>query len=90
MHVANALDQLDVLVQEKKYAETSQTLAVSLIGYFLDNLKNRLISYLQAVKELSAPFKSYLGIPRVALQWARIQTLQGEIRSKLDREFDAL
>ncbi|KAH8119366.1 Vps53-like protein, partial [Phellopilus nigrolimitatus] len=67
--LANALSQLDELIKDQKYAETSQTLA--------------------AVKELSAPFKSYLSVPQVALIWARIQTLQGELRTKLDHEFDA-
>lgn len=42
------------------------------------------------MKELSAPFKSFLSIPSVALLWARIQTMQGEIRAKLDKDFDAL
>ncbi|KAL5507261.1 VPS53 [Sanghuangporus vaninii] len=67
--LANALSQLEELVKERKYAETSQTLA--------------------AVKELSSPFKSYLPVPQIAVQWARIQTLQGELRTRLDHEFDA-
>ncbi|EJD03009.1 uncharacterized protein FOMMEDRAFT_108090 [Fomitiporia mediterranea MF3/22] len=67
--LANALSQLEELIKEKKYVETSQTLA--------------------AIKELSAPFKSYLSIPQIALQWARIQTLQGELRTRLDHDFDA-
>lgn len=44
----------------------------------------------QAVKELSAPFKPSLSIPRIALLWARLQTLQGELRTKIDHDFNAL
>ncbi|KAI5123978.1 hypothetical protein M0805_006390 [Coniferiporia weirii] len=67
--LANALSQLEELVKEKKYDETSQTLT--------------------AVKELSAPFRTCLSIPQIALLWARIQTLQGELRTKVDHDFDA-
>ena len=42
------------------------------------------------MKELSSPFKSYISIPQISVQWARIQTLQGELRTRLDQEFDAL
>lgn len=86
--LANALSQLDELIKDQKYAETSQTLAVSdFNAYNVCSINN---DTNQAVKELSAPFKSYLSVPQVALIWARIQTLQGELRTKLDHEFDAL
>ncbi|THH07754.1 hypothetical protein EW145_g3172 [Phellinidium pouzarii] len=54
-----------------------------------DNKYAEVSQTLTAVKELSAPFKSCLSIPQIALLWARIQTLQGELRTRLDHDFDA-
>ncbi|TDL24222.1 hypothetical protein BD410DRAFT_786323 [Rickenella mellea] len=44
---------------------------------------------LAAVKQLSSSFKPYLSVPRISQVWAHIQTLQGELRTKLDQDFDA-
>ncbi|KAG5717946.1 Vacuolar protein sorting-associated protein 53 like protein [Termitomyces sp. T112] len=44
---------------------------------------------LAAVKQISATFKSYTGIPRISQVWKRIQEIQGDLRSLIDADFDA-
>jgi vacuolar protein sorting-associated protein 53 len=45
---------------------------------------------LAAVKQIAVSFKSYTSVHRMSQAWRRIQTIQGELRSMLDKEFDAL
>ncbi|KAF9243086.1 Vps53-like protein, partial [Melanogaster broomeanus] len=45
---------------------------------------------LAAVKQISSSFKSYTSVHRIMQVWKRIQQVQGEIRTQLDAEFDAL
>ncbi|KAF7315688.1 hypothetical protein MIND_00084400 [Mycena indigotica] len=45
---------------------------------------------LDAVKQISASFKQYMSVQRISQIWKRIQDLQGEIRTCLDQDFDAL
>ncbi|KAF9227157.1 hypothetical protein BS17DRAFT_449775 [Gyrodon lividus] len=44
---------------------------------------------LAAVKQISSSFKSYTSVHRIMQVWKRIQQIQGEIRTRLDAEFDA-
>ncbi|KAG5651871.1 hypothetical protein H0H81_007118 [Sphagnurus paluster] len=44
---------------------------------------------LGAVKQISATFKSYTSVQRVAQVWKRIQEIQGELRTQIDTDFDA-
>ncbi|KAG6853779.1 hypothetical protein C0991_001490 [Blastosporella zonata] len=44
---------------------------------------------LAAVKQISATFKSYTGVQRVAQVWKRIQQIQGDLRSLIETDFDA-
>ncbi|KAF7306010.1 hypothetical protein HMN09_00755500 [Mycena chlorophos] len=45
---------------------------------------------LEAVKQISASFKQYMSVQRISQIWKRVQELQGEIRTCLDQDFDAL
>jgi hypothetical protein len=42
------------------------------------------------VKEVATFFKPYTAIERIALIWKRVQELQGQLRTMLDEDFDAL
>ncbi|KAK7005804.1 Garp complex subunit [Favolaschia claudopus] len=44
---------------------------------------------LAAVKQISGFFKPYISIQRISQVWKHIQELQGQIRTHLDRDFDA-
>ncbi|GLB36971.1 putative vps53-like, N-terminal [Lyophyllum shimeji] len=44
---------------------------------------------LAAVKQISATFKSYTAVQRVAQIQKRIQEIQGDLRNKIDADFDA-
>ncbi|KXN90783.1 hypothetical protein AN958_03437 [Leucoagaricus sp. SymC.cos] len=44
---------------------------------------------LAAVKEISATFKEYMSVQRIARILKRIQEIQGELRAQLDGDFDA-
>jgi len=44
----------------------------------------------QAVKQISASFKSYTSIPRVMQVWRRIQEIQNELRTFIEADFDKL
>jgi len=45
---------------------------------------------LAAVKQLSLTFKPYISVPNISQVWRRVQELQGEIRTRIDTDFDAL
>ncbi|KAJ7217738.1 Vps53-like protein [Mycena pura] len=45
---------------------------------------------LAAVKQISASFKQYTSVQRIAQIWKRIQELQGELRTLLEHDLDAL
>jgi hypothetical protein len=87
-HAVNALTQLEDFVKEKKYADVAQTLAVRI----LRNLspRTRLTWRIQAVKQISVSFKPYTSVQRISQVWRHIQELQGELRTHLDHDFDAL
>ncbi|TEB37202.1 hypothetical protein FA13DRAFT_1682098 [Coprinellus micaceus] len=44
---------------------------------------------LGAVKQISATFKSYTGVPRIARLWKRINDVQGKLRNQLEEDFDS-
>lgn len=44
----------------------------------------------QAVKQLSLTFKPYVAVPTIAQVWRKVQDIQGELRTKVDADFDAL
>lgn len=45
---------------------------------------------LGVVKQISATFQGYTGVPRIAKLWRRINDLQGQLRSQLEIDFDSL
>jgi hypothetical protein len=46
---------------------------------------------LAAVKQISeTSFKSYTSVPRINRVWKRIHEIQGQLRTQLDADFDAL
>ncbi|KAJ7085845.1 Vps53-like protein [Mycena crocata] len=45
---------------------------------------------LAAVKQISTSFKQYTSVQRISQVWKHIQELQGELRTHLDHDFDAL
>ena len=74
-------------MKEKKYSEVAQKLAVScpVHLYRIRKLKSS-----QAVKQISATFESYTGVPRIARLWKRIKDIQGQLRNQLEEDFDNL
>ncbi|KAF8070050.1 Vps53-like protein [Lyophyllum atratum] len=50
---------------------------------------NEISETLAAVKQISATFKPYTAVQRVAQVWKRIQEIQGDLRNKIDADFDA-
>ncbi|KAH6906364.1 Vps53-like protein [Coprinopsis sp. MPI-PUGE-AT-0042] len=44
---------------------------------------------LSAVKQLSASFRNFTGVPRIARLWKRINDVQGQLRNQLEEDFDA-
>ena len=46
---------------------------------------------LAAVKQISdTSFKTYTAVPRINKVWKRIHEIQGQLRTQLDGDFDAL
>ncbi|KIM46634.1 hypothetical protein M413DRAFT_259812 [Hebeloma cylindrosporum] len=43
---------------------------------------------LAAVKQISASFKSYRGIPRINRVWKQIQEIQGQLKAQIDADLD--
>jgi hypothetical protein len=83
----NALTQLEDQVKEKRYSEVAQTLAVCVR---LSRFTAALLTRLKAVKQISTSFKPYTSVHRIQQVWKRVQQIQGEIRTQLETEFDAL
>ncbi|EPQ57099.1 hypothetical protein GLOTRDRAFT_137518 [Gloeophyllum trabeum ATCC 11539] len=50
---------------------------------------DEIVNSLGAVKEISATFKSYTSIQRISQIWRRIQEIQGDLRTKIDKDFEA-
>lgn len=76
-------------MKDKKYAEITQSLAVRLSskpGLYVASMQANIS--VQAVKQISASFKPYTSVPRIAQLWKRIQEVQGEIRTMLEADFD--
>lgn len=44
----------------------------------------------QAVKQISASFKPYTSVQRIAQLWRRIQEIQSELRTMIDTDWDKL
>ncbi|KAJ7268661.1 Vps53-like protein [Mycena haematopus] len=44
---------------------------------------------LAAVKQISVSFKPYTSVQRISQVWKHVQVLQGDVRTHLDRDFDA-
>ncbi|KAI0316499.1 Vps53-like protein [Amylostereum chailletii] len=57
--------------------------------YVKDKKYPEITQSLAAVKEISASFKPYTSVPRIAQLCRRIQELQGEIRTILEADFDS-
>ncbi|TFK53541.1 hypothetical protein OE88DRAFT_1655697 [Heliocybe sulcata] len=47
------------------------------------------VNSLGAVKEIAATFKSHTSIQRISQIWKRIQEVQGDLRTKIDKDFEA-
>lgn len=98
LSAANAVSQLERQITTRKYADISQTLAVRLIRFsslllprvFLVLNELLLFTHRQAVKEVAAVFKPYTAVERIAIVWKRVQESQGQLRTMLDEDFDAL
>lgn len=75
-------------MKEKKYGEIAQTLAVRILKP--RPVQISLTFHIQAVKQISGSFKPYTSVQRISQVWKHIQELQGEIRTHLDHDFDAL
>jgi hypothetical protein len=74
-------------MKEKKYSEVAQKLAVSCrVHRYLV----RKFTSSQAVKQISATFETYTGVPRIARLWKRIKDIQGQLRNQLEEDFDNL
>ncbi|KZT29143.1 hypothetical protein NEOLEDRAFT_1056915 [Neolentinus lepideus HHB14362 ss-1] len=50
---------------------------------------DEIINSLGAVKEIAATFKSYTSIQRISQLWKRIQEVQGDLRTKIENDFEA-
>jgi len=83
----NALTQLEDQSKEKRYGDVAHTLAVR---FRLSVFAAAILTRPQAVKQLSASFKPYTSVHRIHRVWKRVQQVQGEIRTQLEAEFDAL
>jgi hypothetical protein len=82
----SALTQLQSYVKERNYTEVTQSLGVRTISCIC----NHILCGNQAVKQLSASFKTFTAVPRVSQVLKRIQHIQGELRTMIDADFDAL
>lgn len=78
---------MEDFVKEKNYVEVAQSLAVRSHNF---PGKSPNLQFIQAVKQISATFKQYTAIQRVAEVWKRIQEIQGSLRSQIDADFDTL
>ncbi|KAI0066196.1 hypothetical protein BV25DRAFT_1988653 [Artomyces pyxidatus] len=97
--VRNITKDIQVLDLAKKNLILSMTtlkrlqMLVNALSQLEDYVKDKkyaeITQSLSAVKQISASFKPYTSVPRIAQLWKRIQELQGEIRTVIEAEFDA-
>ncbi|THH12677.1 hypothetical protein EW146_g7473, partial [Bondarzewia mesenterica] len=97
--VRNITKDIQVLDLAKKNLILSMTtlkrlqMLVNALSQLEDYVKNKkyaeITQSLAAVKQISASFKPYTSVPRIAQLWKHIQEIQGEIRSLIEADFDA-
>ncbi|TFK21105.1 hypothetical protein FA15DRAFT_672889 [Coprinopsis marcescibilis] len=97
--VRNITKDIQVLDLAKKNLILSMTMLkrlqmlVNALTQLEDFIKERRYSEvsqtLSAVKQLSASFKTYTSVPRIARLWKRINDIQGQLRSQLEKDFDS-
>ncbi|KIM45519.1 hypothetical protein M413DRAFT_442185 [Hebeloma cylindrosporum] len=97
--VRDITKDIQVLDLAKKNLITSMTMMkrlqmlVNALTQLEDLIKEKKYSEvaqtLAAVKQISASFKSYTGVPRINRVWKRIQEIQGQLKTQLDADFDA-
>ena len=88
--LVNEMAQLESLIRDNKYHDIVHAYGVRVsppvasIGALAPNMIQ------QAVKQLSLTFKPYTAVPTIAQVWRKVQDIQGELRTKVDADFDAL
>ncbi|KAF8800212.1 hypothetical protein BYT27DRAFT_7200395 [Phlegmacium glaucopus] len=97
--VKNITKDIQVLDLAKKNLITSMTMMkrlqmlVNALTQLEDLTEERKYSEvsqtLSAIKQISASFKSYTAVPRIARVWKRMQEIQSQLRTQLDADFDA-
>ncbi|KAA1472828.1 hypothetical protein DENSPDRAFT_865843 [Dentipellis sp. KUC8613] len=97
--VRNITQDIQVLDLAKKNLILSMTtlkrlqMLVNSLSQLEDFVKERryvdITQSLAAVKQISASFKPYTSVPRIAQLWKRIQEIQGEIRTMIEADFDS-
>lgn len=48
------------------------------------------LSITQAVKQITTSLRPYNAVQRISQIWRRVQEMQGELRSKIDADWDKL
>ncbi|KAI0633222.1 Vps53-like protein [Trametes polyzona] len=96
--VRNITKEIQVLDLAKKNLILSMTtlkrlqMLVNALGQLEDQIKERkyhdIVQSLAAVKQISASFKPYTSVQRIAQLWRRIQEIQSELRTMIDADWD--
>ncbi|EIW62635.1 uncharacterized protein TRAVEDRAFT_160554 [Trametes versicolor FP-101664 SS1] len=96
--VRNITKEIQVLDLAKKNLILSMTtlkrlqMLVNVLGQLEDQIKERkyhdIVQSLAAVKQISASFKPYTSVQRIAQLWRRIQEIQSELRTMIDADWD--
>ncbi|PCH36062.1 hypothetical protein WOLCODRAFT_108133 [Wolfiporia cocos MD-104 SS10] len=96
--VRNITKEIQILDLAKKNLILSMTtlkrlqMLVDALGQLEEQVKerryNEIVQSLAAVKQIGASFKPYTSIPRISQIWRRIQEIQGEIRLKIDADWE--
>ncbi|OJT15430.1 Vacuolar protein sorting-associated protein 53 -like protein [Trametes pubescens] len=96
--VRNITKEIQVLDLAKKNLILSMTtlkrlqMLVNVLGQLEDQIQERkyhdIVQSLAAVKQISASFKPYTSVQRIAQLWRRIQEIQSELRTMIDSDWD--
>ncbi|EMD37699.1 hypothetical protein CERSUDRAFT_136451 [Gelatoporia subvermispora B] len=96
--VRNITKEIQVLDLAKKNLILSMTtlkrlqMLVNALSQLEDQVKDRnyheIVQTLAAVKQIGASFKPYTSVQRISQLWRRIQEIQGELRQKIDADWD--
>ncbi|KZT10830.1 uncharacterized protein LAESUDRAFT_755492 [Laetiporus sulphureus 93-53] len=96
--VRNITKEIQVLDLAKKNLILSMTtlkrlqMLVNALSQLEDQVRDKryhdIIQTLAAVKQICASFKPYMSIHRISQTWRRIQEIQGELRTKIDADWE--